>query len=161
MLHKRESTSTHKRPCVHPLNCLRGGGGVRGFNQEIHLQGFHVSRTGRCSSSRFAQWIMETACAPKPRSIVNKADAIAGSVSAVRSTGWFWMQHVEKIRVAWNIPLPVRQNQHKQVFRGSGGASFEAAVIKSRCKEKYTVGETESAEAWRWCRRSRAGLTSN
>lgn len=30
-------------------------GGLRGFNQEIHLQGFHVSGTGRCSSACFQQ----------------------------------------------------------------------------------------------------------
>lgn len=29
--------------------------GLWGFNQGIHLQGFHVSRTGRCSSPCFTQ----------------------------------------------------------------------------------------------------------
>ncbi len=62
-------TKTHACQCVrthahtHLLTQLQGfsggqGGGVgglRGFNQEIHLQGFHVSRTGRCSSPCFTQ----------------------------------------------------------------------------------------------------------
>lgn len=87
--HTRELVHTHTHICrgfrqrgcawVCVCVCVYGGG----FNQEIHLQGFHVSRTGSCSSPCFTQWITETACAWKPQCTVNKTNAITGSLRAV------------------------------------------------------------------------------
>ena len=65
---KQACTHTHVYLGMHTdtsahttAGACRGGWGVRGFNQEIRLQGFHVSRTGRCSSPCFTQWITERA----------------------------------------------------------------------------------------------------
>lgn len=120
-------------------------GGLRGFNQEIHLQGFHVSRTGRCSSACFQQWITETASAWKPQCTLNKPNAISASppCKAISYTPPLCTPHVWKTTAKGG-----ETTAEGQLW------VWEGAPFSGYCFKIHTKPEQRKDIDWRrWCAR--------
>lgn len=92
-------------------NCRGAAGGgweETGFNQKIHLKGLHLSRTGRCSSLCFTQWIesqrqpvLESLNSLSIRLMRSQVLSVCRSIFHIVSRRWQRMNWSENYRL-WN-----------------------------------------------------------